>query len=133
MSIISKLIGFVFLFINISLLAGCADTNVPLQREVWSEQLPQPITIALDKNVKGDFYMYGGAGLIDIGVVELETKKFVTYLNHYDSSSFNAIQDEFIEKLKKRGFVANKYENMVEKDKLPKFSGANHNLYEKID
>ena len=52
MSTISKLIGFVFLLINISFLTGCADTNVPLQQEVWNEQPRQPITIAMDKHVK---------------------------------------------------------------------------------
>ena len=65
--------------------------------------------------------MYGG-GLVDIGIVKSETKQFVTYLNHYDPSSFNGLQDKFVEKLKKYGLVASRYEGIIEQ-----------NIYEKKD
>lgn len=134
MSFISRLFKSVLLLV-ISLLVGCtgAEPNVALKQEFWSERPKQPVVVAADKSAKGDMYIVGGVGLLDLAIIKAATHQFQTYLNQYDPANFYLLQTEFVADLRKHGIPAEKYSDSIELSKLQVLPGYDDKAYERKD
>jgi hypothetical protein len=129
---LKKYIKIVFLLVSILILAGCADPNVSLNQEFWTDQPKPVVAVAMNKPPQADAFFYGG-GLLDIAIIIAENQKFIHYLNQYDISSLNILPDQFVQNLQQRGITAKHYHENIDLNKLKNSSEPNYAAYERKD